>query len=116
MRVIRYAFLFLVGLSLVTLALANRNTVELRLVPEAMGPSFGLSGYVIQLPLFLVILMGILAGLVLGFIWEFMREHKHRAALAHKEGEVKTLRKEIDQIKAEQGEPQDEILALLDKT
>ena len=116
MRMIRYAFLLVVALGLITLALANRGAVELRLVPEALGNGFGLSAYAIQLPLFLVILLGVLIGLILGFIWEFMREHKHRSALAHKEGEVKKLRSEIDQMKAEQGEPQDEILALLEKS
>ena len=115
MRLIRYAFLILITLVLVTLALANRNLVELRLIPEAMGNGFGLGNYVIELPLFLVILLGILIGLVLGFLWEFLREHKHRAALVARENEVKQLKRDIDQMKEEQGEEVDEILTLLEE-
>ena len=115
MRLIRYAFLAIIILTLVTLALANRDTVELRLLPEAMGHGFGLGAYSEEMPLFLVILLGILIGLIIGFIWEYLREHKHRAALYAKEGEVKKLKREIGQMKEEVSEEQDEILALLEK-
>ena len=115
MRLIRYAFLAIIIIALVTLALANRDMVELRLVPEALGNAFGLGEISQPLPLFLVILLGIFIGLVIGFLWEYLREHKHRAALYAKEGEVKKLKREIDHMKEEAGKEQDEILALLDK-
>ena len=35
----------------------------------------------LELPLFLVIFGGIVAGLLIGFVWEWFREHKHRVAL-----------------------------------
>jgi len=114
MRLIRYAFLGLIILILVTLALANRELVELRVIPEAMGNGFGLGEFKRELPLFLVILLGVLIGLILGFIWEFLREHKHRAALVAREHEVKQLKRDIDQMKEEQGEEVDEILNLLE--
>ena len=116
MRRIRYAFFILISLALVVLALANRGPVELRLLPESVAVGIGFGTQSLQLPLFLVILLGVFIGLVLGFLWEYLREHKHRAALSNKETEVRRLEREIKQMKDEQGEEKDEILELLEKS
>ncbi|CAM5378776.1 hypothetical protein FALB51S_01858 [Frigidibacter albus] len=78
-RALRLALLGLLALVLLTVALANRAPVTLRLLPEDAGRFLGLD-WAIQLPLFLVIFAGILAGLAIGFVWEWAREAKHRSA------------------------------------
>ena len=59
------------------LALANRELVTLNLLPEGMARVMPVS---VQLPLFVVILLSVVVGMVLGYLFEWLREHKHRRA------------------------------------
>lgn len=116
MRYIRYAFLGVLAFCLISVAMANRGAVQLRLLPEELGSLFGLTRSV-ELPLFIVIFAAIVAGLMIGFLWEWLREHKHRASAARKDGEVKALKRELQRLKRRdaKGGKQDEVLALLDE-
>jgi len=116
MRYIRYAFLALVGVVLITVALANRGMVTLTLLPGPLADLLQLN-HSISLPLFVVIFGGIVAGLLIGFVWEWLREHKHRATAARKEREVHDLERKLkrEQRKAVESGQQDEVLALLDQ-
>ena len=100
----------------VTVALANRGTVTLTTLPEGLAamPGLGLLGFSIELPLFLVIFGGIVAGLMIGFVWEWLREHKHRAEAARRQAEVRKLERELKKTRAERDKDKDEVLALLD--
>lgn len=111
-RWLRYLFLGTLGLVLVTVALANRAPVTVRLLPEDMAAVFGVS-WAADLPLFLVIFAGIAAGLLIGFLWEWFREMKHRAQAATGSREVARLEREIAQLRDAKGEVQDDVLALL---
>jgi uncharacterized integral membrane protein len=113
MRYIRYAFLAILTICLVTLALANRGIVTLKALPEGMSGAFGMSPS-IELPLFIIIFLSIAAGLLIGFIWEWMREYRHRADARQKTREVGKLKSEIDALKQEKHEGKDEVLALLE--
>jgi len=113
MRYIKYLFLAVIGIALITVALANRGFVTLRLMPEGLGNLFGFTGQ-IQLPLFIVIFSGIVVGLLIGFVWEWLREHKHRATAARKAREVGQLNREVSRLKEAPGQ-QDDVLALLEK-
>ncbi|WP_136439551.1 LapA family protein [Pacificoceanicola onchidii] len=117
MRYIRYAFLAALAIVLVTLALANRQSVTLNTLPEGLRafPGSGIVDYSIELPLFIVIFGGIVAGILLGFVWEWLREHKHRAEASRKTGEVKKLERELKKTQAERDKDKDEVLALLDQ-
>lgn len=114
MRYIRYASIAIFGLALVLIALANRQMVELQVLPKelaglaALNPSY-------QMPLFVVIFGGILAGLIVGFIWEWIREAGERAAAARQAREMASLRAEIARLKGEKHEGKDEVLALLEE-
>ncbi|CUH68277.1 putative integral membrane protein [Thalassovita gelatinovora] len=116
MRYIRYAFLACLGIALVSIALANRGDVSLALLPETLADLTGLS-YRIELPLFVVIFGGIIAGLLIGFVWEWMREYKHRAEASRKSREVHDLERQLKREKrrADSAENKDEVLALLDE-
>ena len=113
-RALRLVFLGLVGLALLIVALANRGPVTLRLLPEETGAFFGLGGGV-ELPLFLVIFAGVVAGLLIGFVWEWLREGHIRAEAARRRGEVARLEREVTALKGRTGAPpEDEVLALLE--
>ncbi|HAV08869.1 MAG TPA: DUF1049 domain-containing protein, partial [Rhodobacteraceae bacterium] len=70
MRYLRYAFMGALALCLIAVALANRQVVGLKLLPDGLAEIAGLNPS-IELPLFLVIFGGILAGLLIGFVWEW---------------------------------------------
>ena len=113
MRYIRYAFLASLAVVLVSVAMANRDAVTLELLPPGLSDLFGLN-WSIQLPLFIVVFGGIVAGLVIGFVWEWLREHKHRAEAARRARQAKQLEREVNRLKTEKVGPRDEVLALLD--
>ena len=115
MRYIRYVFLGLLALGLITVALANRGAVTLHLLPDGVA-GFVLLPNTLDLPLFVIIFGGIVAGLLIGFIWEWFREHKVRAEGARARREVKTLEREMTRLKGDVVGDKDEILALLDKS
>ena len=112
-RLLRIGFVVLLGVVLLTVALANRAPVALRLLPEETGRFLGLD-WVIQIPLFLAIFGGILAGLAIGFVWEWFREGKHRTAASRHRREVVELKHEVATLRDEKKQPKDEVLALLE--
>lgn len=109
MRFLKTAFWGLVALALVTVGLANRGIVTLRVLPEALGNWLGVSPDV-DLPLFLVILMGVALGLVIGLIWEWIREIPERAQARWASRELERLRAEVARQRAE-ALPKDDVLA-----
>lgn len=113
MRYIRYAFLAALAVCLVTIAMANRAMVTLNLLPGELSGFLGFS-WSITLPLFVVIFMGIIAGVVIGFIWEWLREHKLRAAGKRTRKERDALIREVKKLKEPKAKPGDDIIALLE--
>lgn len=111
-RTLRYLFLALLALVLLTVAMANRELVALRLVPDGMGEFLGLGG-ALEVPLFLAIFGGIIAGLFIGFVWEWFREAKYRSTSSSKTREVSRLERELAVLRDAKSEPEDDVLALL---
>ncbi len=75
MRTIKLILLALILVAIVVLSLANRESVVLNLLPEGMSRIMPLS---LEVPLFVLSLVSILVGMVLGYLLEWFREHKHR--------------------------------------
>jgi uncharacterized integral membrane protein len=116
MRYLKIAFLAALAIVLTTLALANRAPVDIRLLPDEMA---GLFGFNLQasLPLFLIILSSLIAGILIGFVWEWFREHKHRAEAATQRRRKEQLEREVQKMKAKEPKSEtDDVLALLDGT
>ena len=113
MRFLRFLFLSVVALGLVILALANRALVNVQLVPEELAVLLPFANS-FELPLFLVIFGAIVAGLLIGFVWEHFREHHIRAEAARKKREVNKLEREVKGLREKSGEGKDDVLALLD--
>ncbi|WP_397544285.1 lipopolysaccharide assembly protein LapA domain-containing protein [Roseovarius salis] len=114
MRYVRYASIAVFAAALVLVALANRGIVRVQVLPEeiahlaALNPSY-------EVPLFVVIFGGVLAGLIIGFIWEWIREAGERATAARQRREMERLKSEIRRLKGEKHKGKDEVLALLDE-
>ena len=113
MRYLRFLFLALLAIVLLVMALANRNVVTLTLLPEEIAEFAGFNAAV-SLPLFLVIFGGIVAGVVIGFVWEWFREHKHRAEAQTQRRERQRLEREVDRLKPASERHSDDVLALLE--
>jgi len=113
MRYIRYAFLAVLAIILISVALANREFVTLTLLPSGLAAIFGVNQS-ISLPLFVVILLGVVIGVLVGFVWEWLREHKHRAEARRRAREAGKLEAEVQRLKGERHKGRDEVLALLD--
>ena len=114
MRYVRYLCIAIFALAIVSVALANRAIVSLQMLPAEVSGWFATNPS-IDLPLFLVILGSIIAGLLVGFIWEWLREHHHRADVAKQGREIRKLEREIARLKGEKHAGKDEVLALLDE-
>ena len=113
MRYIKYVFLGVLGLGLITVALANRGNVTLRVLPDELAQFAGVDTQ-IELPLFLVIFAGIIAGLLIGFVWEWIREHRHRSEAAQARREAAKLGREVARLREDRQPPADDVLALLE--
>lgn len=113
MRYIKYSFWAIVAICLIVVGIANRNPVSLRALPDGIADFIGVSP-TIDLPLFVVIFLGVAAGLLIGFIWEWIREYKHRAEASRNRREARNLEQEVARLKAEKNEGKDDVLALLE--
>lgn len=113
LRYLRLLFIGLLGLLLLTLALANRGPVTLRLLPEDMGGMLGLgTGW--TMPLFVIILGSVGLGILVGFVWEWLRELRLRQAAKQQTKTVARLERELAVLKDSHSvPPQDQVLAIL---
>ena len=114
MRYLRYAFLGVLGIVLISVSLANRGSVTLTLMPEDLAALLGFN-LSLSLPLFLVVLGGIAAGLVIGFVWEWMREFRIRREAEAKRRELRRLEREVTQLKRKENRGRDDVLVILDE-
>ncbi|MGV6840706.1 MAG: lipopolysaccharide assembly protein LapA domain-containing protein [Planktomarina sp.] len=114
MRYVKFAVLAAITICLVFLALANRQNVELSLVPEAFVGLIGFNA-TLTVPLFVVIFAGVLIGLLIGFIWEWLREMKLRSYGRKEHKRVVKLEREVTRLKTEKHQGKDDVLALLEK-
>ena len=116
MRVIRNLFLIALAVVLFTLALANREFVTLRLVTDDAAALLGIPNQ-ISLPLFAVIFLALVAGILVGLVWEWFRAHQFRADAVAQRRKAEALSRDLADLKAPanaNGKPEDDILALVD--
>ena len=114
LRYLRYALIAALTLVLLTVALANRAVVPVRFLPEDVAALFGVN-WQMEMPLFLVIFGGVVVGVIIGFTWEWLREHKHRTTASVRGREVKRLERELAVMKDSTSLPMDDVVALVDK-
>jgi hypothetical protein len=80
-------------------------------MPSALADLLGISADV-QVPLFVVIFLGVGAGLLIGFLWEWVREHRIRSGARAHAREAAQLRQEVDRLK--KTDQKDDVIALLE--
>jgi hypothetical protein len=115
MRYVKYAVLALLAVGLIAVSLANRQMVTLKVLPDGIAEYLPLNPS-ISLPLFLVIFAGIVLGLAIGYLLEWLREMSIRSEASSKGREVRRLERENRRLRAERpGNDGDEVLALLDE-
>lgn len=114
LRWLRYLVLVALALVLVVFALANRGAVTIKGLPENIAAFAGVQ-WEVTLPLYFVLLGGVAAGVLIGFVWEWVREHKHRSTASTKSREVARLERELAVMRDTKPEQKDDILALLDQ-
>lgn len=113
-RFLRLLCLGILGICLLTVALANRPAVLIKALPDDLSAFLGVK-WQIELPLFLIIFASIVVGLLIGFVWEWARETKIRSTASTKTREVTRLERELATMRDASSVPSDDILALLDK-
>lgn len=113
MKSIRYGFWAIVGLILVIVGLANRDFATVRAMPPALADMLGISPDV-SLPMFIIIFISVGVGLLIGFLWEWIREHRLRVEGRKQAREANQLRREVETLKTRHEGHQDDVLALLD--
>ena len=114
MRIIKLVLLAIIAVALIAVSLANREMVTLEMLPTELAELTGLTQS-INLPLFVVIFGGVGIGLLIGFLWEWIREYKQRAEAAAQRREMDQMRREIKRLKADKHEGKDDVLAILDE-
>ena len=55
-----------------------------------------------------------MAGLLIGFVWEWFREHRQRAEAKAQRKERDRLAREVAQLRGQKRESQDDVLALVE--
>ena len=86
--------------------------MDIRILPSELEGFLG-GGMIFSIPIFVLFLCGVIFGLFVGFVWEWIREMKHRSASSRKSKELAKVENELSQLKRESGRNEDEILLLL---
>ncbi len=113
MRLIRTLFLFCLATLLILLSLANSEKVTLYFLPENLTNLFERE-IAINIPLFLVFFSGIFIGLVIGFVWEWLREYKFRVEANNYQKRLFKAETELSELHAKENK-KDDVLTLLEK-
>jgi lipopolysaccharide assembly protein A len=113
-RTFRYILLAVMAIMLLTIAMANRGPVTVRLLPDDLASFFG-GSWALEMPLFLALLGGVVAGLLVGFVWEWIRESKYRGTASSKSREVARLERELAALRAATPNEEDDVIALLER-
>ena len=113
MRYLRLLFIVVLAAILVVVALANRQFVDVSLIPAGLD-QWVPGNWTVRMPLFLVILLSILAGMLLGVVWEWLRESTLRRESAKRAHDLQVLEREVGSLRKTHHAPRDEVLAILD--
>lgn len=113
MRAIRLAFVILLAIILIGVALANRQMISVGLFPAQFGQYLG-GSWSLTMPAFIAFFVAIMFGVVIGLIWEWLREAGLRAESSRRAAELARLEREVGHLRKTHAQPRDEVLAILD--
>ena len=114
MKYVKYLFYAALALVLITVAFANRDPVELQLMPTGMTDLMGFQERMV-LPLFVVILGSIAFGILVGFVWEWLREWGIRRTAEREARERRRLERENARLRTEVPGEEDDVVTLIER-
>ena len=111
-RYANYLFTTCLGCLLIFLALSNRSSSPVYLLPPELN--YFANDMAINLPIFLIFFSGLLLGVIIGFFWEWLRGHSQRARASKNIRELKKANAKIQELKNQKYQGSDELVSILD--
>jgi uncharacterized integral membrane protein len=94
-KIVSAVILIPLGLVLVALAVANREIITVSFDPfSATDPAFA-----VRAPLFVLVFVLVIAGVIIGGIAAWLRQSKWRRAARRREAELRAIRAEVERLR-----------------
>ena len=114
MRTIRIFFIVILAIVLILVATANRAPVTVALLPENIAAFTGWT-WSLTVPTFLGLFLAMVFGVLVGLVWEWLREAHLRAESKTRAHDLARLQREVGDLRRTHAAPKDEVLAILDE-
>ena len=114
MRTIRIFFVVILAIVLILVATANRAPVTVALLPENIAAFTGWT-WSLTVPTFLGLFLAMVFGVLVGLVWEWLREAHLRAESKTRAHDLARLQREVGDLRRTHAAPKDEVLAILDE-
>jgi hypothetical protein len=95
-RVLLWLILVPVMIVAIAFCVGNRQIVDVIFDPFAKGAA---GQFAVKIPLFLVIILALAVGVLLGSLFTWLGQGRHRRALREARGEMTRLRTDVDRMK-----------------
>ncbi|SIQ64630.1 Protein of unknown function [Paracoccus thiocyanatus] len=115
MRAIRLFFFVILAAVLMLLAAANRDLVTISLLPQALAPFAG-GQWSLTMPAFVALFLAMVFGVLVGLVWEWLREAHIRAESSRRAHDLAQLQREVGDLRRTHAAPRDDVLAILDES
>ena len=113
MRTIRIFFVVILAIVLILVAAANRAPVTVGLLPETIAAFTG-RAWTLTMPAFVALFLAMVFGVLVGLVWEWLRESGLRAESSRRAQNLADLEREVGHLRKTHAAPRDEVLAILD--
>ena len=114
MRTIRIFFVVILAIVLILVAAANRAPVTVGLLPETIAAFTG-RAWTLTMPAFVALFLAMVFGVLVGLVWEWLREAHLRAESKARAQDLARLQREVGDLRRTHAAPKDEVLAILDE-
>lgn len=105
-RYLRWLVIALILVVIVVLGVANMQLVTLAALPEGVvEPTPAIDG----VPLSVVILVSMFLGFLIGEVFEWVRERKHRREVSNRGREIQQLRAENARLRSKLSDPSEDL-------
>ncbi|MEF9603391.1 LapA family protein, partial [Paracoccus sp. PXZ] len=106
MRAIRIFFFVILAIVLMLLAAANRELVTVSLMPEALAQFTG-GRWSLTMPAFVALFLAMVFGVLVGLVWEWLREAHLRAESSRRAQDLAQLQREVGDLRRTHAAPRD---------
>lgn len=113
MRAIRLIFFVVLAIVLILVATANRDPITVGLMPRGIAEFTG-RDWTLTMPGFLALFLAMVFGVLVGLIWEWLREAHLRAESKSRAQDLARLQREVGDLRRTHAAPKDDVLAILE--